>query len=108
MISVSLVKTGGGSNTPGLLKLPRKAQLRTSLCLQVSGVHRPKARHASFAPSPFLQASQQEAVGDLLRAASDDGGVFFLDEGERRRGGGMVGEVKGYVWMWRRAAAVVG
>ena len=44
-ISAAAAKTGGGSDAPGLLKLPRKAQLRTSLCLQVSGVRRPKARH---------------------------------------------------------------
>ena len=54
-ISAAAAKMGGGRDAPGLLKLPRKAQLRTSLCLQVSGVRRPKARHASFAP--------QEAVG---------------------------------------------
>ncbi len=30
------------------------------------------------------------------------------DEGERHRGGGMVGEVKGYFWMRRRAVAVGG
>jgi len=30
------------------------------------------------------------------------------DEGERHRGGGMVGEVEGYLWMGRRAAAVGG
>jgi hypothetical protein len=31
----------------GLLGLPWKFQLCTSLCLEVGGVHRPKARHAS-------------------------------------------------------------
>jgi hypothetical protein len=30
------------------------------------------------------------------------------DEGERHRGGGMVGEVEGYLWMRRRATAVDG
>jgi len=44
-ISAAAAKTGGGRDAPGLLKLPRKAQLRTSLCLQVSGVCPPKARH---------------------------------------------------------------
>ena len=28
------------------------------------------------------------------------------EEGERHRGGGVVGEVEGYLWMRRRAAAV--
>ena len=31
----------------GLFEPPWKAQLQTSLCLQIGGVHRPKARHAS-------------------------------------------------------------
>ncbi len=30
------------------------------------------------------------------------------DEGERHRGGGMVGEVEGYLWMWRRVTTVGG
>jgi hypothetical protein len=30
------------------------------------------------------------------------------DEGERHRGGGMVGEIEGYLWMRRRAVAVGG
>jgi len=30
------------------------------------------------------------------------------DKGERHQGGGMVGEVEGYLWMRRRATAVGG
>ena len=61
-ISAAAAKTGGGRDAPGLLKLPRKAQLRTSLCLQVSGVRRPKARHDSEGSRRSADVTREEAA----------------------------------------------
>jgi hypothetical protein len=53
---------GGGRNAPGLLKLLRKAQLRTSLCLQVSRVCSPNGRHDRFVNTAAVDGCVNAAV----------------------------------------------
>jgi hypothetical protein len=44
-IATTATEGGVWCNSPRLLELPRKIQLRTSPCLQISGIRRPKDRH---------------------------------------------------------------
>jgi hypothetical protein len=54
-ISAAAAETGRRRDAPGLLKLPRKSQLRTGSCNQVSRVCPPNGRHGRLVKGAAIE-----------------------------------------------------